>query len=213
MDWRQERWLVIDTETTGIDIEQDRIVELAAVWMLGGQEVERRGMLLCPGIPIPAEATAVHGISDADVAECPTLEAVAEAFLEHVRQAPVLVAYNWPFDAGILSHRCPGWDEAIEGKVILDPLVVVRFDTVGRYWRGQGRHRLEAVHERLLDGPPPGSAHRASTDAIMAGRVLWALREHLPADGADAARIVAEARAEQDRSFAAWKARQPPREP
>ena len=206
--WMEQDWLVIDTETTGLDPEHDRIVELAAVPFRAGQPLERRGMLLDPGIPIPEEASAVHGITDERVRGKPSLGDVAPRFLEMVRAAPVLVAYNWPFDDGMLRATCPGWEEATQGKTLLDPLVIVRLDGVGRYWRGPGRHRLENVFRRVVSDEVPGAAHRASTDAVMAGQILWSLREHLPADGEQAAAFTEEARARQQADFEAWKARQ-----
>ncbi len=207
--WADRQWLVIDTETTGLDPKCDRLVELAAVRFQHGQPLERRGMLLDPGIPIPEEASAVHGITDEQVKGKPSIQDVAERFLGLVEASPVLVAYNWPFDAGMLEAVCPGWAGAVAGKVLLDPLVVVRLDNVGRYWRGTGRHRLENVYRRLVGPDLPGVAHRASTDAVMAGQLLWALREHLPDDGAGAAAFIDKARARQQADFEAWKARQP----
>jgi DNA polymerase-3 subunit epsilon len=167
-------------------------------------------MLLNPGIPIPAGATEVHGISDSDVAGCPSLQDVAERFLQHVRAAPVLVGYNWPFDAAFL-HAALGsaWQQAIEGKPVLDALVVVRQDAVGRFWKGPGRHKLDAV-ARQLGIAWEGDAHRASSDCVMTCRVLWHLREHLPDDPQEAALQVLAAREQQDRDFRAWQARRGP---
>jgi len=61
-----------DLETTGTDTETDRVVELAAVKMLPNGERETYVQRFNPTIPIPAEATAVHNITDADVKDCPT---------------------------------------------------------------------------------------------------------------------------------------------
>ena len=58
-----------DLETTGLRIATDRIIELALIKLTPGGDVVERVRRFNPGIPIPAEATAVHGITDADVAE------------------------------------------------------------------------------------------------------------------------------------------------
>jgi len=197
--------LCIDTETTGIDPARDRIVELAAVVFQRGEVVRRMGMLVNPQMPIPAEATAIHGIRDEDVAGCPALLELQERFLRHVRAADVLVGYNWPFDAGFLHHALgEAWSEAIAGKPVLDALVVVRLDQVGRFWKGPGRHKLERAAEQL-GIPWEGKSHRASSDCMMTCRVLWRLREHLPEDAQEAALKLQEARKKQEQDFAAWQ--------
>jgi len=206
--WHEQTWLCIDSETTGLDPETDGLVELAAVEFRAGEVGRRMGMLLNPGRPIPAEASAVHGITDADVADAPPFDEVAERFLGHVRAAEVLVGYNWPFDASFLAAAAAErWEEAIAGKPIIDALVLVRFDEVGRFWRGSGRHKLDAVAERLAI-PREGKAHRASSDCVLTCRILWHLREHLPDDPDQAAALIATSREEQDRQFQAWLASQ-----
>ena len=69
---------VLDLETTGISPRADRIVEIAAVRITpdGKHQIYRRRVN--PGIPIPAEATRIHGISDGDVADCPAFADIAE---------------------------------------------------------------------------------------------------------------------------------------
>ena len=58
-----------DLETTGLDVKNDRIVELALIKVTPQGDVLERVRRYNPGLPIPPEATAVHGITDADVAE------------------------------------------------------------------------------------------------------------------------------------------------
>ncbi len=206
--WHEQTWLCIDSETTGLDPQEDRLVELAAVEFRGGEVLRRMGMLLNPGRPIPADASAVHGITDADVADSPPFSEVAERFLNHVRKAEVLVGYNWPFDAAFLAAGAgEAWEEAIEGKPIIDGLVLVRFDEVGRFWKGAGRHKLDAVAERL-GIPRQGQAHRASSDCVLTCQVLWQLREHLPDEAAAAAELICSRREQQERDFQAWLATQ-----
>jgi DNA polymerase III subunit epsilon len=62
-----------DLETTGVRIGRDRIVQIGIVRLLPGGGRERYQTLVRPGIPIPPEATEVHGITDADVADAPPL--------------------------------------------------------------------------------------------------------------------------------------------
>lgn len=81
-----ERPLVFfDLETTGTDVAQDRIIEMAFIkvmpdgqWHVRPDKAQgQERLLINPEMPIPAESTAVHGISDADVAEAPTFASIA----------------------------------------------------------------------------------------------------------------------------------------
>lgn len=212
--WWDADWLVVDTETTGIDTDTAQVVELGFVPFSNGAPQARYGRLLNPGCPIPEEAASVHGIHDADVADCPTLDEVAERFLDHVRGATVLVGYNLlGYDAPLLEARLgDAWRAAIENVALIDPLIMVRMGEVGRYWSGRGRHQLTNVAQRLGISPM-GPTHRATTDCIMAGEVLWSLRTHpaVTALGDEphtvAARLL-ELKDAQDADFQAWKAKQ-----
>jgi len=207
--WKSARWLIIDGEMTGLDAESDRIVELGAVWFQSGEVVDRRNMLINPGMPIPAESSEIHGIRNEHVEGKPALADVAEAFCAHVRAADVLVGYNVWFDIGFLDGQCPGFCEAREGIPVIDPIVLVR--EAGRYWSGKGRHKLTSVCERLgiaLEG----AAHRASTDCIATARVMERFIDMLPDDAVEAAAKCAALKIEQDERFQEWLAKQPPRE-
>jgi len=232
MTWKHGTWLGLDVETTGLQAGKDRVVQVGAARMVadastGARELgSRAGVheivdhLLNPGIPIPESATAVHGITDADVADALTWDedrgngaSLADNLISEVRRADALVGYNWPFDAGFLEAELgQRWTEAIEGKPILDPLVVVRFDDVGRYWRGKGRHKLEAVAARLGVERPHGKAHTAGYDAALALNVLDKLAVYLPDDGAEATALIERERKRQDENFKAWLSRQKARD-
>jgi DNA polymerase-3 subunit epsilon len=67
-----------DLETTGVNPATDRIVEMALVKMMPAGERETWVKRINPGIPIPAETTAIHGISDADVADAPLFKQIAK---------------------------------------------------------------------------------------------------------------------------------------
>ncbi len=69
-----------DLETTGINITQDRIIEIGAVKMMPNGEVIRKANRINPTIPIPAESTAIHGITDEDIKEKPTFKEVAKEY-------------------------------------------------------------------------------------------------------------------------------------
>ncbi len=82
---RLERPLVfLDLETTGVSVEQDRILEIALAIVFPDGTVARYQRLVNPGRAIPASATAIHGISDADVATEPTFPALMPELVSHL---------------------------------------------------------------------------------------------------------------------------------
>jgi hypothetical protein len=87
----------IDTETTGRDPRNDRIVEIACVVLLGGEIVDKQVWLVNPGRPIPKEAFDVHGISDEDVESAPPFSELVSDLAQAMKDK-VPVAYNAEFD-------------------------------------------------------------------------------------------------------------------
>ena len=72
---------VLDLETTGTDPKLDRIIEISVLRVLPGGGHDHRTRRVNPGVPIPSEATAIHGISDDDVADCPAFRAIAPSLV------------------------------------------------------------------------------------------------------------------------------------
>ncbi|MDA0232626.1 MAG: 3'-5' exonuclease, partial [Chloroflexi bacterium] len=73
---------VIDTESTGLNPETARIVSISVLRVEPDGRRSLRSELINPGVPIPAGATAVHGITDADVADRPSFRAYARALAQ-----------------------------------------------------------------------------------------------------------------------------------
>ncbi|MCK9462298.1 MAG: 3'-5' exonuclease [Proteobacteria bacterium] len=99
-----------DTETTGLDPIEDRIVQIGGVFLRRGELVgPRRSSLVNPGVPIPPDVTAIHGITDADVADAESFAAVGPRFVEFLLHAPdgeepILCGYNAPgFDVPFIN--------------------------------------------------------------------------------------------------------------
>lgn len=168
---------VFDLETTGVDVEHDRVVT-AHVGLLDGRghEIAARTWLADPGIPIPAGATAVHGVTteQARAAGRSSFEVVTEvidALRSLLSQGVPIVAYNASFDFSLLSHEASrhGILPLHDPSPIIDPLVIDKaFD---RY--RPGRRTLQVV--AALYAVTLEDAHEASADAVAAGRVAQAL--------------------------------------
>ena len=164
----------IDTETTGRDAQIDRLVEVGIVIGKNGVIVERKSWLINPGVPIPAETTAVHGIKDEDVADAPKFADVALEILALLREA-IPAAYNAAFDraflmaelerAGIRPDDPP---PAVRRTVDwIDPLSFAR-----ELYKHEESRALGEMAQRL--GIELVNAHRATDDAEAALQVLYA---------------------------------------
>lgn len=172
-DWRELRIALIDVETTGRDVATDRVVEVGVCIGVNGEIVERYKWLVNPGIPIPDEARAVHGISDADVKSQPTFAQVAAQIAE-VLHGCVPGAYNAAFDRAFIHGEMARAAVSTNAPTLrrdvdwLDPLVWAR------YLQAEEKSRaLGDVAGRL--GIKLEGAHRADADAEAALRVLYTL--------------------------------------
>lgn len=98
--------VAIDTETTGLDPATARIVQLGAVALSKGQVKSGQTfeLLVDPGIPIPSQATQVHGITNALVRNAPAFRDVWPK-LKRFRRGRVLVGYSIGFDLAILENE------------------------------------------------------------------------------------------------------------
>jgi DNA polymerase-3 subunit epsilon len=175
---------VIDTETTGKDPARgDRVIEIAVVCFDDGVVTKRHSALIDPGIPIPAELTLVHGISDADVKGQPKFDLAMAKTISGWLAGRVPVAYNASFDrafiyaemrrAGIAPSTQLSLPPALRTNVEwIDPLVWSRISQPEV--RG---HKLVDVTARL--GIELERAHRATDDAEATGHVLLSLLKSL----------------------------------
>ncbi|MBF9070892.1 exonuclease domain-containing protein [Streptacidiphilus fuscans] len=193
MSWMHDTLVGFDLETTGTEPGRSRIVSAALIEAKAGEPVRRRAWLADPGIAIPAEATAVHGITtERAVAEGrPAIDVVAEvaaALVTYWRQGVPVVVYNAPFDLSLLAAELRRYDlPSLERQLgvggvpdgggvgpVLDPLTVDR--AVDKYRKGS--RSLE--NACALYGVELAEAHEAGSDALAAVRVALALAERYP---------------------------------
>jgi len=98
--------IAFDSETTGLDTSKARMIQLGAVRIVHGEvdEAQNFQQMINPGVPIPLESQAIHGISDADVADAASFGDVVSAFDEW-RQDSVLVGYAAGYDLAMLKRE------------------------------------------------------------------------------------------------------------
>jgi DNA polymerase-3 subunit epsilon len=187
-----ETLAVFDLETTGIDVETSRIVSAhVGVIDADGACIERIDWLADPGIDIPPQASAVHGITTerARAEGRSANEVVAEvvAALQDVMDRGMAVTiYNAPYDLTLLNREAirHGLAPLHSPGPIVDPLVIDKF--VDRYRKG--KRTLEAA--ALFYGVELLDAHDAGADAIAAGRVAQAIaRRYAPQLGENIAEL------------------------
>lgn len=94
-----------DLETTGTNIAQDRIVEIAVIKLMPNGEVLEKYNRVNPTIPIPPGSTAVHGISDADVSESPTFKEIAREYARFMEGADLSGFNILKFDIPLLVEE------------------------------------------------------------------------------------------------------------
>ncbi|MEM1429059.1 MAG: exonuclease domain-containing protein [Pseudomonadota bacterium] len=171
--------VVFDTETTGLlPSSGDEICQIAALRMIGGRPIEGETFetLVDPGRPIPASATEVHHIADADVVGAPQIETAARRFHDFAKDA-VLVAHNAPFDLEFLRRHEGGigrrFDHPVLDTVLLSAVVFGQTEV----------HTLDAVSERLGIVIPPEARHTAMGDTIATAAALERLIPMLEAKG------------------------------
>ncbi|MFH9980555.1 3'-5' exonuclease [Streptomyces sp. NPDC017179] len=190
MGWHRELLIGFDLETTGTDVETDRIVTAAVVRLdPDGTVSKERTWLLDPGVAIPEQASAIHGISTErarrhGVPAAPAIEEIARAVAEGMRSGTPLVVMNARYDLSLLDRECRRY--AVEpvterlGKgpwPVIDPLVIDKH--VDRYRKGKRALTALCAHY----GVPLDDAHDARADAVAAARVVRRMGEKYPAVG------------------------------
>jgi DNA polymerase-3 subunit epsilon len=156
-------------ESTGKERATDQIVELCLQLGIGASD-ETRTWRIRPTVAIHPEATGVHGITEADLADCPLFGDAVTEFRPLLCAADVIVGYNVSFDLDMLQAefsraKIPPLD--LTGKQVVDVL---------RLWHHVEPRTLVAAHEKFC-GTALTDAHRASADVAATARVLVAMRE------------------------------------
>lgn len=149
-------WVAVDLEMTGLDPERDRICEIGLVWGRDGAVEGAWETLVDPGVAMPREAQAVHGLRSADLKGAPRLDEVLGGVLERLDHA-VVVAHHAPVDLAFLAHGASRCGRSLPPVRVQDTLVLARRVLALK------RHRLLDVAQ--LMGVPTPPAHRALDDA------------------------------------------------
>ena len=158
--------LVLDTETTGLDAKNDRIVSVGAVTAHGTRLFRARMIddLVDPDVPIPPASTAIHGITDDMVADARLFPEVF-ANIERMAAGRVIVGHNICFDLTIMRSECWRHGRPWEDRVFIDTLRLASL--LNPTLRKFELETLSELYQIDLHG-----RHTALGDALVAAE-LW----------------------------------------
>ena len=164
MHVRDATFVVTDTETTGTSAASNRIIELAAVKVRGGEVVDRFQQLVNPGRSIPKRITRLTSITTGMVFDAPPIEEVLPAYLDFLGEG-VFTAHNLSFDRGFVNAELKRTGRAPLENDMLCTLRLARRLLPGL--RSKGLSRLIQFYDLQVS-----SRHRALGDAKATTTVL-----------------------------------------
>ncbi len=155
-----------DLETTGINITHDRIVEISMIKIMPDGEKIIKTRKINPQMPIPAEATAVHGITDEDVKDCPTFAQVAKSLEQFIQGCDFGGFNSNRFDVPVIA------EEFIRAGVDVD-FKKRHFVDVQTIFHKKEQRTLVAAYKFYCDKELT-DAHSAEADTLATYEVLLA---------------------------------------
>lgn len=185
--WHERAMVSFDCETTGVDVENDRIVTAAIVTNTPGATPAE--WLLNPGIDIPEGATQVHGITTDRAREdgmdpAAGVEDITDTLHGHLAAGTPVIVANAVYDLTLLDRECrrhglPTLENRLGRPIapVVDPMVIDR--RLDKWRRGSRTLTHLAQHYRV---PLGDDAHGAAADALAALRITWRLAVLYPED-------------------------------
>lgn len=161
-----------DLETTGVDTSRDRIVEISTVKVFPNGDKEVKTRRLNPEMHIPEEATAVHGITDEDVANEPPFRAIAKSLAAYLEGCDFGGFNSNKFDVPVLM------EEFLRAGVNVD-FKNRKFIDVQNIFHKMEQRTLEAAYRFYCDKTLE-NAHSAEADTMATYEVLMAQLDRYP---------------------------------
>jgi len=154
----------IDVETTGLKAYSDRIVELSIIKVTPDGKQEYLSRRINPGIPIPAEATAIHGITNADVINQPAFPQCAQIIRDFIGESDIsgfnIIKFDLPFLEAEFARAKVEFSR--QGRHLVDSQVI---------YHQQDPRDLAAAYRKYC-GKELQNAHSAEDDARAAAEIL-----------------------------------------
>ena len=158
-----QEYVAFDLETTGLSSRTDRIIEIGAVIMKNGKELDRFQTFVNPERPLDRKIVELTGITDSILSGAPKIEDVLPKFLDFVGDR-VLVAHNSDFDTGFIRAEC-GRQGLPYTFTAADTLILAQ-----NLMPQLSKHKLDVVSNAL--SLPEFNHHRAADDAAVCGMIM-----------------------------------------
>ena len=160
--------IVIDTETTGLDPADARIVEVGAVRIQGGRILDGGySHLVRPGIPIPKASTAIHHIDNNKVAGAPTFGEIWPEVKKLIGES-IVIGHTIGFDLAVLKRECQRAGHAFDQPRVLDTRLLAEIVEPAL-----ADYTIESLAAWL--GVDVTRRHSAAGDALVTARIFSAL--------------------------------------
>lgn len=164
--------IFFDLETTGINITKDKIVEISYIKIYPNGKKETKTLRINPGVPIPPESTAIHHITDEDVADAPTFKEVAKELANTFEGCDIAGFNSNRFDLPLLSQ------EFLNAGVDVD-FSRRKFIDVQTIYHKMEQRNLSAAY-KFYCGKDLNDAHSALADTAATYEVLKAQLDKYP---------------------------------
>jgi len=166
----EDEFVAFDLETTGLSPKNDTIIEIGAVIMKDGKELDRFQTFVDPGVPLQKQITDLTGITDDMLKGAPSIEQVLPQFIDFVADR-VLVAHNADFDTGFIRAACDKLGIPYNFTSV-DTLVMAQ-----NLMPELNKHKLDIVADAL--SLPEFNHHRAADDSVICGLIMAKLCKRL----------------------------------
>jgi DNA polymerase III epsilon subunit family exonuclease len=208
----ESSFVALDLETTGPDPATDRIIQIALIQIEPGAHIGTGwSFFVNPERPIPAEATAVHGITDECVSRSPKFAELVPQIFDIARGRRVCAYNGLRFDMPLIRRELAAAGQPVSNHDPLDPAVWVRvIDRRVKRIEGVSKYALVSVMERW-GIKREGHAHETLSDALGAWQVFDVISrsrpEYFPSDLSEFCAAQRKFGAQQEAEIEKWKAR------
>lgn len=156
---KHQVFIAFDTETTGMWAPINRIVEIGAIkFTLNHGEIASFDRLVNPEKEIPDDVIQVHGITNEDVKDAPTIKPVLDEFMQFCEPGAIMIAHNAPFDISFVAGELKRHDMEFGRNMIIDTIEIYK-----KYFPDLASYSLLNLVKRF--GISSSQDHRALSDA------------------------------------------------